>query len=246
MAASKRTLFVRGLRDGLPIGLGYLAVGFTLGIAAKRAGMTALQAALTCFLTNASAGGYAGITVIAENGTYLTMAVMILVANARYLLMSAALSQKFSTDTPLIHRFLIAYEITDEVFGVEIASPGFLRPAYVYGVFVLPLLGWGGGAYLGVVMGNLLPVSLVSALSVGLYGMFLAIIIPPARKSRIIAVLVILSMAFSWLCGVIPLVNRLSEGTRIILLTVLIAGAAALLFPRKDGENASDEKEAPE
>ena len=229
---TKRSLFVRGLRDGLPIGLGYFAVSFTLGIAAKRAGLTALQAGLLCLLTNASAGGYAGITVIAENGTYLTMAVMILVANARYLLMSAALSQKFHPDTPLIHRFLIAYEITDEVFGVEIASPGFLRPSYVYGVFVLPLLGWGGGAYLGVVMGNLLPPALVSALSVGLYGMFLAIIIPPARKDRVVLVLVILSFLLSAVCSHLPL----SSGTRVILLTVVLSAAAAWRFPRREEE----------
>ena len=234
MKSQGKTAFVKGLRDGLPIGLGYLAVGFTLGIAAKRAGLTAFQAALTCFLTNASAGGYAGITVIAEGGTYLTMAVMILVANARYLLMSAALSQKFSPETKLRHRFLIAFEITDEVFGVEIASPGFLNPVYAYGVFVLPLIGWSSGAYLGVVMGNLLPANVVSALAVGLYGMFLAIIIPPARKNRVIAVLVVLSMVLSWASGVLPLISQISFGTRIIFLTVVIAGAAALLFPVKE------------
>ena len=245
MGENRKVCFARGLRDGLPIGLGYLAVGFTLGIAARRAGLTAFQAGLTCFLTNASAGGYAGITVIAENGTYLTMAVMILVANARYLLMSAALSQRISPETGLIHRFLIAFEITDEVFGVEIASPGFLRPAYAYGVFVLPLIGWGSGAYLGVVMGNLLPASLVSALSVGLYGMFLAIIVPPARKDRVVGVLVVLSMALSWLFGVLPPVSRLSAGTRVILLTVVIAGAAAALFPRREtGPEAGQEEKA--
>ena len=230
----RKTLFAQGLRNGLPIGLGYFAVAFTLGIAAKRAGLTAFQAGLACFLTNASAGGYAGFTVIAENGTYLTMAAMILVANARYLLMSAALSQKIHPDTPMIHRFLIAYDITDEIFGVSIAAPGWLNPAYVYGVFILPLIGWSSGAYLGVFMGNLLPPNLVSALSVGLYGMFLAIIIPPARKERIILVLVVLSMALSFAMARLPLVRDLAGGTRIILLTVVISAGAALLFPRKE------------
>ena len=240
MAETRRAFFARGLRDGLPIGLGYFAVAFTLGIAAKRAGLTALQAGLLCLLTNASAGGYAGIRVIAENGTYLTMAVMILVANARYLLMSTALSQKFSPDTPLRHRFFIAFDITDEIFGVSIAQPGYLRPAYVYGVFVLPLIGWSSGAFTGVVVGNLLPAALVSALSVGLYGMFLAIIIPPARKDRVVLGLVILSMVLSFACSRLPGISRLSEGTRVILLTVVLAAGAALLFPHPGDTEGED------
>lgn len=234
MQSNHRALFLQGLRDGLPIGLGYLAVSFTLGITARRAGMTAFQAALMCFLTNASAGGYAGITVIAEAGTYLTMAVMILVANARYLLMSAALSQKLRPDTPLRHRLLIAFDVTDEIFGVSIARPGFLEPVYAYGVFVLPLIGWSLGAYLGVAVGNILPPSLASALSVGLYGMFLAVIIPPARKNRVVAALVVLSMLLSLALRLLPLTAGWDGGVRTIVLTVVIAGAAALLFPVRE------------
>ena len=238
MQGTRKSLFAQGLRDGLPIGLGYFAVAFTLGIAAKRAGLTAFQAALATFLTNASAGGYAGITVIAENGTYVQMALMILIANARYLLMSAALSQKLRPETPLRHRLLVAFDITDEIFGVSIAAPGYLEPIYAYGVFVLPLLGWSSGTYLGVVMGNLLPANLMSALSVGLYGMFLAVIIPPARKSRIVGVLVVLSMALSCLLSRLPWTALWSSGTRTILLTVVISLGAALLFPVKEAQNA--------
>ena len=236
MRETHRTEFLQGLRDGLPIGLGYFAVSFTLGITARRAGLTAFQAALASFLTNASAGEAAGFTVIAEGGSYLTMAIMILVANARYLLMSTALTQKLRPETSILNRLIIGYDVTDEIFGVSIARPGWLCPFYSYGVFVLPLIGWSSGTYLGVMMGNLLPANLVSALSVGLYGMFIAIIIPPARKERVIAVLVALSMLLSYACARLPVVSGLSSGTRIILLTVLIAAGAALLRPVKAPE----------
>ena len=236
MRETNRTEFLQGLRDGLPIGLGYFAVSFTLGITARRAGLTAFQAALASFLTNASAGEAAGFTVIAEGGCYLSMAIMILVANARYLLMSTALTQKLRPETSILSRLIIGYDVTDEIFGVSIARPGWLCPFYSYGVFVLPLIGWSSGTYLGVMMGNLLPANLVSALSVGLYGMFIAIIIPPARKERVIAVLVALSMILSYACARLPVVSGLSSGTRIIILTVLIAAGAALLRPVKTPE----------
>jgi predicted branched-subunit amino acid permease len=220
------------MKDGIPIFLGYLAVGFTLGIAARGAGLTAFQAGLASFLTNASAGEYAGFTVIGEKGTFLTMALMILVANARYLLMSCALTQKLGPEVSLGHRLLLGFDITDEIFGVCIAQPGLLNPFYAYGVFLVALPGWSGGTALGVLMGNLLPHSLVSALSVGLYGMFLAVIIPPARKNPVVAGLVVLSMALSFLVS--RCFSGMSAGTRIILLTVVISAVAALLFPHKE------------
>lgn len=234
MQASNRTNLVRGLRDGVPISLGYFAVAFTLGIAAKRARLTAFQAALASCLTMASAGQYAGFTVMAEMGTYFTMAIMILVANARYLLMSCALTQKISPQTGLGHRLLMGLGVTDEIFGVSIAQPGALSPYYFYGVYLIAMPGWTLGTYLGVLMGNLLPGNLVSALSVGLYGMFLAVIIPPARKDRLLGCLVAVSMALSLLADKLPLLAGISSGTKIIVLTVVISVGAALLFPRKE------------
>lgn len=231
MEEQNRSSFVSGMRVGIPIGLGYFAVAFTLGIAAKRAGLTAFQAALASLLTNASAGQYAGFTVIAESGTYFQMAIMILVANARYLLMSCALTQKLRPETSLRHRMLIAFDVTDEIFGVSIAAPGWLNPFFTYGVICVAAPGWCIGTYLGVFVGNLLPANLVSALSVGLYGMFLAVIIPPARKNRVVAGLVALSMALSFLLSKLPVTEAWSSGTRIILLTIVISAAAALLFP---------------
>lgn len=231
-----RIYFLKGIKNGFPIALGYLAVAFTLGITARNAGMTAWQATLTSLACNASAGQYAGFTVIAAGGTYMEMAVMELVANLRYLLMSCSLSQKFSPDTKLFHRFLVGYDVTDEIFGVAIAEPGLLNPFYNYGMMTLAIPGWALGTFFGVIMGNVLPASVVSALSVGLYGMFIAIIIPPARKSRILAVLIVISMTASYIFSKLPLTASVSSGMRAIILTVIIAGIAAVLFPVKEEE----------
>lgn len=241
MNSGNKSLLAKGMRDGIPICLGYLAVGFTLGIAARNAGLTAFQAGLASFLTNASAGQYAGFTVIAENGAYLQMAIMILIANARYLLMSCALTQKLKPGTGLIPRLLIGFDVTDEIFGVSIGVPGYLNPFYTYGVILVALPGWCGGTVLGVLMGNLLSARLVSALSVGLYGMFLAIIIPPSRKNKVVGVLVAVSMVLSFCAE--TFLSSISSGTRVIILTVVIAAAAALLFPVKEDENAEKEAE---
>ncbi len=229
--------YKRGLRDGVPIALGYFAVSFTLGIVAKKAGLTAFQAFLTCALTNASAGGYAGFTAIAENSGFIDLALTMLIVNARYLLMSAALSQKLSPNTPLRHRMLVAFDVTDEIFGISVGVKGSLNPYYNYGAMSVSIPAWASGAALGVIMGNILPQSLVSALSVGLYGMFLAIVIPPARKNKIIASLVIISMALSFAFAKLPLISSLSSGIRVIILTVVIALTAAILFPVKEEEN---------
>lgn len=229
--------FLKGVKDGVPISLGYLAVAFTLGIAAKNSGLTAVQATLTSFLTNASAGEYAGFTVIADDASYIAMAVMILVANARYLLMSCSLSQKLSADMPFYHRMLVGYGVTDEIFGISIAVEGKLNPFYTYGAMAIAIPGWSIGTYLGVLMGNMLSQSIVSALSVGLYGMFLAIIIPPAKKEKVIAGLVTVSMAASYLFSVIPAFKSISSGIQIIILTIVISAAAAVLFPVKEDEN---------
>ncbi len=240
MEANKKKLLLQGIRDGIPICLGYFAVALALGITARSAGLTAFQAGLASFLTNASAGQYAGFTVIGENGTYLEMAIMILVANARYLLMSCALTQKLRPSTGLVPRLIIGFDVTDEIFGVSISQPGYLEPAYSYGVILAALPGWCGGTALGVVMGNILPASVVSALSVALYGMFLAVIIPPARKNRVVAGLVLVSMLLSLAANYLPLISGLSSGTKIIILTVVISAVAAVLFPVQDEEKEAE------
>lgn len=226
--------YAKGLRDGIPIALGYFAVCFALGIIAEKAGLTAFQALLATGLTNASAGAYAGFNTIAENGGYIAMAVSQLIVNARYLLMSASLSQKLAPETPLWHRALVAFDVTDEIFGISIAQKGNLNPFYNYGAMTVAIPGWALGAFFGVIMGDILPASIVSALGVGLYGMFLAIIIPPARKNKIIAFLVVISMALSFAFAKLPFVCEISSGIRVIILTVVISLAAAIFFPREE------------
>ena len=223
--------FKRGMRDGIPIATGYFVVAFTLGIAAKNAGFSAIQAFVISLTNNASAGEYAVFTLVAAGASYLEVAIMTLVANARYLLMSCALSQKLSPKTSLVHRLLIGFYVTDEIFAVSVSGKDFLNPFYTYGVISVAAPGWALGTLLGVILGSVLPLRLVSALGVGLFGMFLAIIIPPARKSRVVAGVVLLSFAASGLSSVLPAVSSVPEGTRIIVLTVLISAGAALLFP---------------
>lgn len=227
-----------GLRDGVPIALGYFAVAVALGIAARNAGFTAFQAALTAMLTNASAGGYAGFTLVAASATYIEMAVMQFVANARYMLMSCALSQKLDHKTPLLHRLIIGFDITDEIFGISIAVDGKLNPFYTFGAMTVSIPGWALGTYVGVVMGNILPVGIVNALSVGLYGMFLAIIIPPARKDKVVAALIAVSFAASFLSSRLSVFAAIPEGVKIIILTVAISLAAAILFPKGEKSDA--------
>ena len=240
MELSNRQWYARGLKAGVPIGLGYLAVAFTLGIAAKNAGLTAFQATLTSFLINASAGEFVGFTLIGAGASYLEVAIMELVANARYLLMSFSLSQKLSPKTGILHRMLIGWYVTDEVFGVSISAPGYLNPFYTYGAISLACPGWAIGTCLGVIVGNILPASLVSALSVGLYGMFIAIFVPPSKTSKVIGGLVLVSMALSFAFNRIPVFDGVSSGIKTIILTVAISAAAALLFPirevKKDAE----------
>ena len=232
-----RSWFLRGVRNGVPIMLGYLAVSFALGITARNVGLTWFQAGLASLLNNASAGEYAGFKVIGERSGLWEAALMTLIANARYLLMSCAFSQKLSEDTPLSRRLLLGFTVTDEIFGCSMAVDGYLDPMYTYGLFVIATTGWTGGTILGVLVGNILPHRLISALSVGLFGMFLAVIIPKARQSRTVLVLVILSMGLSWACSVLPGISTLSSGMRVILLTVVLSAGAALIRPvKEDGD----------
>ena len=233
-----RKVFCDGMRDGFPIALGYFAVSFSLGIAARNAGLTPMQGFWASLLNNASAGEYAAFTLIAARATYWEVAVITLIANARYLLMSCALAQRFAPETPFFHRLLSGYDVTDELFGIAIARPGPRNHYYTYGASRRAAPPWAIGTALGILAGNALPLRIVSALSVALYGMFLAIIIPPARKNRIVAALVLLSFALSFACNYLPGVSALSDGTRTIILTVVISAAAAVLFPVKQEETA--------
>lgn len=238
--SNNRKEFCQGFKDGIPIGLGYFAVSFSLGILAKKAGLNPFQSFMASLLCNASAGEYAAFSLIMVQASYLEVAIITLIANARYLLMSCALSQKFKQGTSLVHRMIVGYDVTDEIFAISVSRNGMLNPNYTYGAIAIAAPCWATGTALGCLAGNVLPLRLVSALSVALYGMFLAIIIPPARKSKVVAGIIVICFLFSYLASVLPVVSNISSGTRTIILTVGISAIAALLFPR-DAQEVSDE-----
>lgn len=239
-----KNAFTNGIRDGIPIALGYFAVAFSLGIVAKKAGLNPFQGFLSSMLNHASAGEYAEFTVILANAPYIEMAFVILVTNIRYMLMSCALSQKFDANTSFAHRILVGFGITDEIFGISIGRTGALNPYYNYGAMAIALPGWSMGTALGIVAGNVLPVSVVSALSVALYGMFIAIIIPASKTDRVVGIVVIISFLASFIVSRISLFDHMSDSMKISLLTVIIAGIAAVLFPVKDEEEDVIDKAA--
>ncbi len=234
-----KSAFLNGIAAGIPVGLGYFAVSFSLGIVARKAGLDPVQGFVASFFNLASAGEYALFTSIEQLVTYIEVAVITFVVNARYLLMSCALSQKFSSETPFIHRLFVAFGITDEIFGISIAQAGTLNPWYNYGAMLIAVPLWSIGTSLGIIAGNLLPVMAVDALSVALYGMFIAIIIPPAKKNMTIAAAVAVSFALSWGFSVLPWIKELSGGNRTIILTVLISAVLAYLKPVEDEETES-------
>ncbi len=236
----KRKEFIQGCKDGMPIGIGYFAVSFALGIAMKNAGLNWLEGFFMSLTNLASAGEYAGTQVILTHGTYVEMAIMTFVANARYMLMSCSLSQKLSSEVGIGKRMLMGYSITDELFGLAYSRKGNLNPYYFYGGMSVAVLPWAVGTACGIVVGNILPTSLVSALSVALYGMFLAIIIPNAKTDHFVLILILISFGLSFLSGIVPILSHLSSGTRIILLTVLISCAAAIIKPVRIEEKTCD------
>ena len=234
MIENHKSNFCKGLKGGIPIALGYFAVSFTLGIQAKNVGITAFQAAVTSFGLHASAGEYIAFTLIGANANILVMVLMEMIANARYLLMSCSLSQKIPADTPMWKRLVMGYFITDELFGASISVSGKLDPYYMFGLIAVASPGWVVGTALGVIMGNALPLRAVSALSVGLYGMFIACIIPEGRKNKIVAGVIIVSFVLSYIFSTLSVLKGISSGIKIMILTVIIATVAAILFPVKE------------
>ena len=230
--------FVRGMRDGIPICLGYFAVSFALGIAGRGVGMNAVQAFVMSLTMVASAGQFAAITLIGAGAGIIEMITTTIVVNLRYLLMSCSLTQKLSPETKLLHRLALSYCMTDEIFGLSISVDGFLWPVYTYGITMISVSGWCLGTVLGVVAGNILPALVTNALGVAMYGMFLAIIIPPAKENHFLGALVAVSMAASGLFSILPYLRAISSGFRVIILTILIAGIAAVIHPIEEpGDN---------
>lgn len=229
-------VFKQGLRDGVPIGLGYFAVSFSLGIFASKSGINAIEGFFGSLFTLASAGEAAGFDVIAKRAPYIEMVSVILIANCRYLLMSFALSAKFNSKTPMYKRLLSGFFITDEIFALVINKEGLLREEYMYGVGVVSAIPWALGTALGIVFGNIIDPRISIALSVSLYGMFLSVIISPVKKNHIIGLVVGVSFLISFLFDYIPFFSSIGSGIKITLLSIVISLAFALIVPRKEDD----------
>jgi len=230
-ASSGGRPFLRGLKAGLPISLGYFVVSFTVGITARKIGFHPLQAGLMSFLMHASAGEFAALNVIAAGGSYLTMIITSIVVNIRYVLMACSLSQRLSPAVSMGKRAVLSYFVTDELFGLACREPVPLSPAYYFGTACAASPGWVVGTICGAVISGGLPPALTSALSVALYAMFIAVVVPASKAFRPVAFVVVGSMAASFLCAVLPYVRSIDSNFRVIILTVAISAIAALVRP---------------
>ena len=223
--------FQKGLRDGVPIALGYLSVSFSVGIMAVSGGLSVFQGALMSLTNVTSAGQFAGIQIITAGGTVLELILTQFVINLRYALMSLSLSQKLSEEMPLWQRMVVAFSNTDEIFAVAMNHAKSLTFSYMLGLQSLPILGWTGGTILGAAAGELLPKSLGNALSVALYGMFIAVVVPVAKKLKPVFWVVAMAALLSCLIYYVPLFSGISAGISIIICTVAAAAVGAVLFP---------------
>ncbi len=226
--------FLKGVSHGIPIALGYLSVSFGFGITAAASGLSALEASVISASNLTSAGQAAGVGIIAAGGTLLEMALVQLTINIRYALMGLSLSQKLDKRFTAPHRLIASYGITDEIFAVCSAQDKPLTPAYMYGMILIAMLGWVTGTFLGASAGELLPESVSSALGIVLYGMFLAIIVPPSRKNKsvlcVVTAAALLSIVFRYALSFI------SAGFAVMICAIAAAALGALLFPIKDEE----------
>ncbi|SHI25322.1 Predicted branched-chain amino acid permease (azaleucine resistance) [Butyrivibrio fibrisolvens DSM 3071] len=249
----------RGLKHGIPICTGYIAVSFAFGIAASNKGLTTLQAVIMSITNVTSAGQYASLDAIRDGVSLVEMAILQLIINLRYMLMSTALTQKLSPRTGILHRMAIAYGVTDEIFALSVLGKGELKPAYSYGLISISIFGWVLGTFLGAFAGQILPPLLIACLGLAIYGMFIAIIIPPARDNKAVLAVVISAMLFSCIMTFAPVLKSVKSGMRIIIVTLIISIAAAIIAPvgeekdknadvvEEDGEaegNSSDSVEA--
>lgn len=234
MNTQNKGLFKCGLKDGIPIALGYLSVSFGFGISAVNGGLSPLAAVIISLTNLTSAGQVAGVEVILALGTLIEMALTQLTINIRYSLMSLSLSQKLDKSFTLPHRLIASFGITDEVFGVASSKKDPLKPIYMYGLILLPFIGWTLGTLLGAVAGNILPQSVNSALGIAIYGMFVAIVLPPAKREMGVLAASLISIGVSLALAFIPLFSFITSGFAIIVSALAAAVVAALLFPIKE------------
>lgn len=231
----KKGIFITGLIDGIPIALGYLAVSFSFGIAAVAAGLSPLEAILISMTNLTSAGQFAGIGIITTGGSYFELALSQFVINLRYSLMGISLSQRLDKSFGTGKRAILGYALTDEIFGVAVSRTKPVTPLYFFGLALLPYIGWSLGTAAGALFGELLEETLRNALSVAIYGMFIAIIVPQAKNSIKTAVIILLAILISCVIYYVPIFSGVSGGFSIIICAVVASVIGALVFPIKEG-----------
>ena len=228
---AKKNTYRAGLCDGIPIALGYLSVSFSLGIFASLQGIPVVWALLISMTNLTSAGEKAGMGVIIAHGSLIEIALTQLTINSRYALMSLSLSQKLDKDFNIFHRLVASFGVTDEIFAVASSKAHRISPKYMYGLITLPYLSWSLGTLLGAAAGGILPEMVTNALGIALYGMFIAIVVPPTRKNPRLLAVVLPAIAISSLIHYIPALGFISDGFSIIISTVAAALIGALVFP---------------
>lgn len=226
-----RNAYFTGIHRGLPVGVGYFSVAFGFGAMAAAKGVRALDAALISLTNFTSAGQFAGLTLILAGTGLWEVILTQLIINSRYALMGLALSQRMGQDIGLLPRFLIAFINSDEIFALAMAEPGKLTPGFMLGLGLAPVMGWTGGTLCGALAGSALPLSIRTALGVMLYGMFIAIVVPPAKEDKPVLAVVLLALVLSCLLSWVPALGVISPGVAIVLCTVAAAGLGAWLFP---------------
>lgn len=228
-----------GLRDGLPIGLGYLSVSFGFGITAVGEGLRFLEALIISMTNLTSAGQVAGVTVIVAAGTILEMILTQFVINLRYSLMGITLTQRLDRRCTTPHRLLMSFGLTDEIFAVAASKPYPVGPSYFYGLMTLPYIGWAGGTLLGALAGQILPETVRVAMGIMIYAMFVAIILPPMKKDRGVLGAVLIAALLSCAVAYLPFLQWISEGFSIIICAVVAAVVMAVLRPIPDEEEGN-------
>ena len=229
--------FRDGCRDAIPVCLGYIAVSFAFGIESSKIGMSVFQAIMTSLLNVTSAGQFSALEIIARNGSFIELAILQLIINLRYMLMSTALSQKLDPELGTGYRLGISYGVTDEIFALSVLKKGKLYPLYSYGLIFISVFGWILGTGLGAFAGQIMPQRIISCLGLAIYGMFIAIIIPDTRTSKSVLMVVIAAMALSTIFTFAPYLKAISSGFRIIIITVFVAAIAAVYAPVKEEEH---------
>ena len=232
----KKEDFIRGVRRGLPVGVGYFSVSFGFGAMAVSQGLKALDAALISLSNLTSAGQFAGLTLIVAAATLWELVLTQIVINSRYALMSLALSQKLSREVGIPGRLAIAFFNTEESFALAMAEPGKLQTPFMLGLGSMPILGWTFGTLFGALAGSVLPEHIRTALGVMLYGMFIAIVVPPAKREKPVLVAAVLAMVLSCLFAWAPVLKQMSPGVAIVVCTVAAAAFCAWRFPVKEDQ----------